>query len=601
MTGQGSGEGDLLDMAAGLASWCVQDGDAREVLPLMEEGSVQACITSPPYWGLRQYKIGKWVGGDPSCGHKPRRDPKIETSGGKSTTGHQVESPGSTCPWCGATQEGLPIWDGDPKCSHQWGESSPVKRDRQHLAELGERDGSHGGKKHSTGEQYEGATTGAFCQDCGAWRGQLGLEPEPEMYVRHLVEILRLVRRVLRDDGLLWVVIGDTRYTAKGSMHNPGGGPKSRIQNRAKEAGELPTERSAPNRMLSTKDAAEMGMKPKDLVGIPYMLAFALRADGWYWRSIAPFVKTNAMPESTTDRPSVSHEQVLMFAKSKTYYYDRVAVLRPLAQSSIVRITQETFDQQHGGEKDYGEQASGVNPNRSARRSLENLAIKYRTSGNVARRVAGDASDNARLNTHLGSSIPWDPNGKEVVGRQWRTGDVFFDSLAEVVRGMKGMLVDQDGDPLAFNVPVNAGKTKHFATFPETLIAPAIAASAPPLSCSGCGAPYIQGVISTSHPAQGRELREKLVPGQKYAQQSGWYWKPPTMEAGNWAPSCRCAKPSIPSTILDPFCGTGTTGVVALKQGKRFIGIELSPEYVEGARVRLRGVKVDRATEVPSE
>ena len=646
-----------MDMAAGLASWCVQEGDARDVLPLMEEGSVQACITSPPYWGLRQYKIGKWVGGSPDCHHKPRLDPKIETSGlegGKSTTGHQAESPGSTCPWCGATQEGLPVWDGDSKCPHQWGESSPVKRDRQHLAELGDRDGSHGGKKHSTGEQYEGVTTGAFCQDCGAIKCQLGLEPTPELYIEHLVQVFRLVRRVLRDDGLLWVVIGDTRATGAGKVGTrPGGGAQGdkwvganrgvhTAGGSGKAAYRLGEDAMGP--MVQPNRMPLVGYKEKDLVGIPYVLAVALRADGWYWRAIAPFVKTNAMPESTRDRPSVSHEQVLMFAKSKTYYYDRVAVLRPLAQSSIVRITQETFDQQHGGEKDYGEQASGVNANRSARKSLENLARDRKEGRAVGRQWrtgdfffdslaaamvnyvpskgtkpqrrytlnTTDRVNETRPDRLRGYGLRDKPavDGATLASEKglWKSGDPLSDLLSEVARGMRGMLVDQDGNPLAFNVPVNAVKTKHFATFPESLIAPMVSASVPALSCSGCGAPYVRVVGSHRNPAgiaggEHREARSGRDGGLALNRPRDYQSEKQIglLTIGGLESGCTCENELVPGLVLDPFCGTGTAGVVALRQGKRFVGIELSPEYAEGAKGRLRGVKVERVAEVPSE
>lgn len=160
-------------------------------------------------------------------------------------------------------------------------------------------------------------------RDYGA-EGQLGLERTPEEYIARMVEVFREVRRLLRDDGTLWLNIGDSYATGAGSARSPGGDLFGKA-NKAVESGAFPV--SQPNRMKLP------GFKPKDLVGIPWMLAFALRADGWYLRSEIIWHKPNPMPESVTDRPTKAHEQIFLLAKSERYYYDFAAIKEPAAYS----------------------------------------------------------------------------------------------------------------------------------------------------------------------------------------------------------------------------------------------------------------------------
>jgi len=147
--------------------------------------------------------------------------------------------------------------------------------------------------------------------------GQLGLETTPAEYVEHMVEVFREVRRVLRDDGVLWLNLGDCYATGAGRVGKcPGGGAQ----------GEAWAKRGAmtqPNRMPLP------GLKPKDLVGIPWRVAFALQADGWWLRSDIVWHKPNPMPESVTDRPTRSHEYLFLLTKAASYYYDAEAVKEP--------------------------------------------------------------------------------------------------------------------------------------------------------------------------------------------------------------------------------------------------------------------------------
>jgi DNA modification methylase len=232
-------------------------GDCRQTLrDLIAQGvKVQMCVTSPPYWGLRDYGTAKWEGGDVGCGHQPDKKSQTSTLQGGKDTQEAAKFYKELCPRCGA-----------------------VRID-----------------------------------------SQLGLEKTPEEYVQNLVEVFRLVRDVLKDDGTLWLNLGDS-YAASATGSFNGGG--------FKDASAI----SGGRNMSGVETSGKMdklkasGLKPKDLVGIPWLIAFALRADGWYLRSDIIWAKKNCMPESVTDRPTKSHEYLFLLSKNAKYFYDNEAV-----------------------------------------------------------------------------------------------------------------------------------------------------------------------------------------------------------------------------------------------------------------------------------
>ena len=161
--------------------------------------------------------------------------------------------------------------------------------------------------------------------------GQLGLERTPEEYVAKMVEGFHEVRRVLRSDGTLWLNMGDSYATGAGKVGNcPGGGEQG-----ANWKGVA----TSPNRMPI------VGLKPKDLCGIPWMVAFALRADGWYLRQDIIWHKPNPMPESVTDRCTKSHEYIFLLTKNERYFYDQDAILEPVSMSTHARLSQDVQSQ----------------------------------------------------------------------------------------------------------------------------------------------------------------------------------------------------------------------------------------------------------------
>jgi len=151
--------------------------------------------------------------------------------------------------------------------------------------------------------------------------GQIGLEVTPDEYIANLVAVFRECKRILRDDGTLWVNIGDSY---NGSAPNQSG------QNGYNDGRE--------NRDKRYSTGGVNGLKPKDLIGIPWMLAFALRADGWYLRQDIIWDKPNPMPESVTDRPTKSHEYIFLMSKSAKYYYDNEAVKEPAVEGTDLGV-----------------------------------------------------------------------------------------------------------------------------------------------------------------------------------------------------------------------------------------------------------------------
>jgi DNA modification methylase len=170
--------------------------------------------------------------------------------------------------------------------------------------------------------------------------GQLGLEPTPEEYVQRMVEVFREVRRMLRDDGTLWLNLGDSYV--------------SRPQNSDDKWIDPANPRKGGKRCRTNVNE----LKPKDLVGIPWRVALALQADGWYLRSDIIWHKPNPMPESVTDRPTKAHEYIFLLSKSERYYYDHEAIKEPGVQDEWANgfrggayTEGKTFDNSEGGKR----------------------------------------------------------------------------------------------------------------------------------------------------------------------------------------------------------------------------------------------------------
>jgi len=230
----------------------ILQGNCLHTLSQLPEKSINTVVTSPPYWGLRDYGTGEWEGGDPNCPHM--RTTKISKD---TSTGHK-----------GMSEQGNVVGDAIYKSE---------------------------------------------CPQCGAVRKdeQLGLEETPDKFVENLVNVFREVRKVLRDDGTVWLNLGDS-YCGTGHK----GDTKDMLISGGKA-------RNGQSFALNNKIE---GLKSKDLVGIPWRVAFALQSDGWYLRQDIIWHKPNPMPESVQDRCTKAHEYIFLLSKSPKYYYDNEAI-----------------------------------------------------------------------------------------------------------------------------------------------------------------------------------------------------------------------------------------------------------------------------------
>ena len=188
--------------------------------------------------------------------------------------------------------------------------------------------------------------------------GQIGLEDTPDAFVARLVDVFREVRRVLRDDGTLWLNLGDSYSSSPPGNKTKGVSAKSGLNGVNGESGRY--RESLASGHATKRDTSRIpGIKPKDLIGIPWRAAFALQADGWYLRQDIIWHKPNPMPESVTDRCTKAHEYVFLLSKSARYFFDAEAIKEPMAESSIPRLSQNVADQvgttrANGGAKTNG-------------------------------------------------------------------------------------------------------------------------------------------------------------------------------------------------------------------------------------------------------
>ncbi len=253
--------------------------------------------------------------------------------------------------------------------------------------------------------------------------GQIGLEPALDDYLETMVEVFREVKRVLREDGTLWLNLGDAYWVGSGTI--------KRDRKHLKELGErlgCGGGNKHSERPGDVVERADCDLKPKDLIGIPWRVAFALQADGWYLRSDIIWHKPNPMPESVTDRPTKAHEYIFLFSKSQKYYYDQEAILEPVSPNTHARVSQNVAAQVGSA------RANGV-------KRIGNMKAVIRTPKTLA------APDGVKNNESF--------------------------ALATC------LLVLKRNKRTVWEVATQPFKGAHFATFPEKLIIPCIKAGSP--------------------------------------------------------------------------------------------------------------------------
>ena len=461
----------------------IHPGHIIDVLRSMPADSVHCVVTSPPYFGLREY-----------------------------------------------SEIGPQVWGGLPDCAHEWGPPmdliDDVHRDKSHWQNAFNGAGRADNPEKRRRDRRR-ISQGEVCKKCRAWQGHLGIEPLhdclswargeapcPYCFICHTRTIFAEVGRVMRPEATLWMNIRDC-YASDWAC-------RQRKTHHMFQA-HRPSERV--NRMGP-------GLKLKDLVGIPERVALALQADGFWWRSKIIWEKPSCVPESMRDRPTVAYEEVLLFSKRAKYFYDAEAVM---------------------------EQQSDDERNRRLKEQKANLDTVYQLKRDGDTFLSPPGANSALKNVSRRFLLAMD--GRRNRRNIWRIANVPYPGV-------------------------------HPATYPEELARVCILAGTSERGiCMKCAEPW-QAIFKRRRygnwnplPGSNGPLKEHQVAAD--AKHNPDY-EPP--EKVGWKPGCKCdaGKQTARPIVLDPFMGSGTTALAALRLNRRFVGIELSPVYRAEAERRIQ-------------
>ena len=485
-------------------------------IPLKNE-SVQCVITSPPYWGLRDYGL-------------------------------------------------QPLVIGENNCVHEW--------ETMKLARAGRDDEFYGGKSIANETEPRKPIESNFCLKCNAWRGCLGLEPTSELYIEHMVQIFREVWRVLRKDGTVFLNMGDS-YAGSWGNYSPNtdtpgeGWSKNRWSRPSYDKRDWRPANSFPQK----------GLKPKDLCGIPWRLALALQAEGWYLRSDIIWEKPNPMPESCTDRPTKSHEYIFLLTKSANYFWDADAI-REKPISKNLKFAEDL-------------RGKGWNNHEN---DLEKGNRQLLSTNKKAVPIAGR-------------------NARSV----WTIATEAFDM--EMCDNCKEIYFAKEYRKLIIHIELkNEEKTQHrvcrvcgmwdkwlshFATFGTELVARCIKAGTSEKGCCvKCGAPWERVVETNKAPKSTAKISEFASKRQRDEFGHFEYMErdkqithrtdrhiPFSQKTIGWQPTCKCYEGDgedkiKPCVVFDPFGGSGTVLDTANRMQRKGIVMDLKWEYLKMAQKR---------------
>jgi len=532
-------------------------GHASNVLPQLPVESVNCCVTSPPYWNLRDYGI------EPI------------------------------------------IWDGDKNCKHEWGNKTITLKHKS-----GE---TNPGKENWFKDRGASDDKGnCFCIKCGAWKGSLGLEPTFDLYIKHLCQIFDEVKRVLRKDGTCFVNIGDS-YWGSGQGGADYGGkeiiPSSNF-------GHIAKGKNYPN---------------KSLCDIPYRFSIEMTNRGWIKRNTIIWWKPNCMPSSAPDRFTIDFEYLFFFTKNnKTLFWTNEKTLecvdkKPLGVKGIEgknwewRPCPACSDKNYFNirTKDFMRKQKDCPQFKVSDKEKENIKNKICPRCKGLRKVKYsfwtghdywfEQQFENFSESYLKDNRPMGiirqrfyPNSKYV-----KSGMIKLEHKANVRDWQDG--INKRGKDAIIKIHPELGRNKrcvwiiptqpfpeaHFAVYPEGLIEIPIKAGCPTFICKKCGKARVKIFKEATGGTKGHSWHDHSADMKKgnVKKQTGSEYN--TYKHGNFIgySDCGCDAGFESGIVLDPFMGAGTTALVALKQRKRFIGIEIKQEYIDMSHKRIAKVQ----------
>jgi len=510
------------------------------------------------------------------------------------------------------------IFGGDKNCDHKW--DRKIKKWHS--------DRGKGPRKEVFDDSFQiKGTRNDTCLKCEAWKGQLGLEPTPEMYIEHMTEIFNEVKRVLKNEGILWLVIGDS-YVSK-----PAGNP-----------GCSGIGKSVSSSHSQRGDTTTAGLPPKCLCMIPERLAWSLIQNGWILRNKIIWNKPNAMPSSVKDRFSNKWEYLFLFVKSdKPVYWTNKKILqlvakKPLGIKGVEGIDWEWREvQEWKQEEKKGYEMGSVDPHRAAMRGGLLGGGKHKKQKGKLKKVSlWTAHDyyfdlDAVREPHLPQSItraqghdytsgPWavpggvngehgrihelgkNPGDVFEVGAETRTlGAIIGSGGAVKVPGGQGWTGHPKGGGAAcqkdprwcppegknpgdfWNIATQPFPEAHFAVFPEKLCEKPIKVGCPEQVCKKCGKARERIIKHRSNYAKREHAH---APRSEPSKVDSTGWNPSNIQQIGWT-SCDCNADFEGGIVLDPFCGAGTVLYVAKQLRRRYIGVDIKQEYCDMSEKRL--------------
>ncbi len=553
-------------------------GDCLEVMKEMPSESIDMVMTSPPYWGLRDYGIEQ-------------------------------------------------IFNGDEDCKHEWVEEKMTRQHENRNLITGTQEEAHKKRDTTFIKKYDDKKAG-FCLKCEAWKGQLGLEPTPELYIEHLTEMFNEVKRVLKKEGTLWLNMGDT-YGGSGQGSQTGYGDYKR------------------QRVIGTMDKSiSIKLMPKCLLMIPERLTWSLIQNGWILRNKIIWYKPNSMPSSVKDRFSNRWEGLFLFVKSSkpVYWTNRktrqLFAKKPLGikgqegidweweevgivDKNIFNVRVRDADKERFMQKATEKEKKTYGKSKLKKASLwtahdyyfdlDAVREPHKYDGRKDTLYKGGPKD-MQIGKHERWPNPAGKNPGDVIKVERKWNEVPGQESQSIARDHSGWFRKNGSSIVDFEKGKNPGDfwnintqpfpAAHFAVFPENLCEKPIKAGCPEQVCKRCGKARERIIDREKAPPE--VFTKKNTPPEAYTgsyvngkmrgqgqKLQNWREQHPPKTIG--LTSCDCNADFDPGIVLDPFAGAGTVGVVAKKLGRKSILIDIKKEYcdIAGRRITKVGYQME--------